>query len=101
MDQRHKARRRWGNFVNSVGQGRSAELLRGGVACPTGLAGANGVVDGGRSFSGLNCPWSPAGSLSLGVVWLKTDAPHGVKRAGFSQNVGASVVLWSSSVKTW
>ena len=88
--QGHRARRRWGNPINSAGPVRGAELLRGGVGCPPGVTGANGVADGRKSFSEHIIPWPPAGIMSLGVVFPETDAPHGVERAVFSQKFGAS-----------
>ena len=71
--------------MDSAGQGRGAELLRGGVGCQPGLTGANGVEDRRKSFSEHFFLWPPAGNTDLGIVCPETDAPHGVERAGFSQ----------------
>ena len=43
-----------------------------------------------KSFSEHFFPRPPAGVDSLGAVCSETDAPHRVKRAGFSQTFGAS-----------
>ena len=65
-------------------------MMRGVEVCQPGLTCANGVAEGRKSFSEQLFPCSPAGVASLGVVCPEVDAPHGVKRAGFSQNFGAS-----------
>ena len=51
--------------------------------CQPGLACANSVADGGKSFPEQILPLPPAGILGLGVVRPETDAPNAVKRAGF------------------
>ena len=85
-----RARRRWRNLVNSAGRGRGAELLRGGLGCQPGFTGADGVANRRKSFSERLVPSPPARITDLGVVRPETDAPHGVERAGFSQNFSAS-----------
>ena len=43
-----------------------------------------------KELSRAFVPTPPRGVLSLGVVCPETDAPNGVKRAGFSQRFVAS-----------
>ena len=76
--------------MNSAGRGQGAELLRGGLGCQPGLNGANGVANRRKSLFEQFFPPPPAGITGLGVVLPETDAPHGVERAGFSQNNCAS-----------
>ena len=64
--------------------------MRGGGVCQPGLACADGVVNGKKSFSEQNFPWPPSGVANLEVVRPKTDVPHGVKRAGYIQTFGTS-----------
>ena len=64
--------------------------MRGIRVCQPGFACGNRVADGRKSVSEKTIPWPPAGVASLGVVCPETDAPHGVKRAGFSRTFGAS-----------
>lgn len=61
--------------------------MREGDACQHGLTCANCVTE---SFTEKICPSPPAGVAGLGVVRPEIDVPHRVKRAGFSQPVGAS-----------
>ena len=78
--------------MNSVGRGWSVELMRGDGACQPGLACANAVTDGRKSFPEQFLPSPPAGVASLEVVRPERDAPHGVKRAGFGQTLGTSAL---------
>ena len=64
--------------------------MREGSVCQLGLTCAKGVANGGESSIEQMFPTPPRGVLRLEVVFLETDAPHGVERAGFSQTVGAS-----------
>ena len=104
-DQSHTARRRWGNLMNSVERGRCVDLMRGGEVCQPGLACANDVVDGRKSFSEILYYSPRAGVASLGVVCPETDAQHGVERTGISQlfccECSEGIASWPGSVKTW
>ena len=88
--QNHRAKRRWRNIIDSIGRSRSADLVRGGGVCQPSFACTNGVADGRICFFEQLFPYPPAGAASLGIICPETDAPHGVKRAGFSQTLGAS-----------
>ena len=55
----------------------------------TGLTCTKGVANGGRSFPEKNFPTPPREVVGLAVICPETDAPHGVRRAGFSQIFGA------------
>ena len=77
--------------MNSVGRGRGAELLRRGLGFQPSHNGANGVVNRRNSFfSEQFFSSQPAVITGLGVVRPETDAPHGVERADFIQNVFGS-----------
>ena len=66
--------------------------------CQPRLACANGVADGRKSFSEHLFPWPPTWFASLEAVCPKTDDPHGVKRAGFSQSAGVQKVFFHGRV---
>ena len=85
-----RVRRRWEKLMNSASRGRGAELLRRGLGCQPGLTGPNGVTNRIKSFSEHFFPSLQAGITGLGVVRPEANAPHGVERAGFSQNFSAS-----------
>ena len=77
-------------LMNSVGRGRSAELVTGGGVYQPGFTCTRGVANGGKRFPEQMFPLPPRGILGLGVVCPETDAPYGVKRTGFNHNIGAS-----------
>ena len=66
-------------LVNSVGHGRSKNVMsRGGVSQP-GVTCAKGVANGGKTFPEIFFASLLRGVLGLRVVFSGSDAPHGVK----------------------
>ena len=85
--QSHRARRRCGNPITSAGRGRDAELLRGGVGCPPGVTGANGVADGRKSFPSTLFPGHRRGFRASGSS-ARRPMPHaGWKRLSSAKNL--------------